>query len=32
MNIACPRARAKDGMERLKKGMEAYRQYMARRC
>ena len=32
MNIACPRARAEDGMKRLKKGMEAYRQYMARRC
>lgn len=32
MNIACPRERLKDGLERLKKGVMAYEQYAIRRC
>lgn len=32
MNIACPRIRLEDGMERLKRGVEAYRNRIFRQC
>lgn len=32
MNAACPRARIEDGLNRLKKGVKAYEQYVAESC
>lgn len=32
MNIACPRIRLADGLERLKRGIEAYQKWIVRQC
>ena len=32
MNIACPRELVRDGMERLKRGVEEYEKYLLTLC
>lgn len=32
MNIACPKKRLEDGLERLKRGVEAYQDWVVRQC
>lgn len=32
MNLACPKEQVKEGLDRLKKGVEAYKRYVCERC
>ena len=32
MNLACPRSRLEDGLNRLKAGMEAYEEWVSGQC